>query len=74
MKYGAFHDLFWRFKNQMPQRIAASCPDVMFNVHSRVIDNEELVTFECKHLIHRIIDPDQGRREGVWMRGGGCGG
>ena len=42
----------------MPQRIAASCPDVMFNVHSREIEDEELVTFANKHLIHRIIDPD----------------
>ena len=58
MKYGAFHDLFWRFKSEMPEIIVASCPDVMFNMHSREIDDAELVTFANKHLIHRIIDPD----------------
>lgn len=58
MTYGAFRDLLWRFKREMPGHIAASCPDVMFNIHDREIDDAELVTFANKHLIHRIVEPD----------------
>ncbi|XP_028402712.1 uncharacterized protein LOC114525530 [Dendronephthya gigantea] len=58
IKFGSIYDLFWRFKKQTPQKMAVSCPDVMFNIQSRDIADEELVTFANKHAIHRIIDPD----------------
>ena len=54
--YGAFHDLFWRLMKRSPRELAVSCPDVMFNIMSRDVRDEELVTFANQHEIHRIVE------------------
>ena len=54
--YGAFHDLFWRLMRRIPRELVVSCPDVMFNIMSRDVRDEELVTFANQHEIHRIVE------------------
>ena len=39
-----------------PRELAVSCPDVMFNIMSRDVRDEELVTFANQHDIHRIVE------------------
>ena len=58
MPYGAFHDLFWRLKNSVSGHVAVSCPDVMFNVVTRDVKDEEYVTFAKKFQIQKWVDPD----------------
>ena len=54
---GAFRDLFWRLKKRHPEKISASCPDVMFQINTRDRSDEDLVAFANKHAIHRIVEP-----------------
>ena len=58
MEYGAFHDLFWRLKKEKLGKIAVSCPDVMFNVISRDVSDNEYASFANKHEIHKLIESD----------------
>ena len=54
---GVFRDLFWRLKKEMPEKIAAVCPDVMFNTNPSDLEDINYVSFANKHLIHRIVEP-----------------
>ena len=40
----------------MPEKIIATCPDVMFNTNPREVEDVEYVLFANKHLIHRIVE------------------
>ena len=56
MGKGVFRDLFWRLKKEMPEKVTAACPDVMFNTDPGEVDDVGYVEFADKHMIHRIVE------------------
>ena len=43
-------------KSESIGKMFVSCPDVMFNILDRGIDDEELVDFANKHAIHKLVE------------------
>ena len=42
LHFGSFQDIFWRLKLKHPEKVVASCPDVMFNKYEQEIPDEKI--------------------------------
>ena len=70
LHFGAFQDLFWRLKLKHPEKVVASCPDVMFDTYEREIPDEKYVALAKKWDLKKWVESN-GRVRWYGCRRGG---
>ena len=55
LHFGAFQDIFWRLKLKRPEKVVASCPDVMFDIYEREVPDEKYDALAQKWDVKKFI-------------------
>ena len=56
LPFGVFQDLFWRLKLEHSEKVAVSCPDVMFNTYERDIPDHRYAALAKKWDVKKWVD------------------
>lgn len=70
LHFGAFQDLFWRLKLKHPEKVVASCPDVMFDTYEQEVPDEKYVHLTQKWDVKKWVESN-GRVRWYGCRRGG---
>ena len=70
LHFGAFQDIFWRLKLKHPEKVVASCPDVMFNIYEQEIPDEKYDALAQKWDVKKWVESNGQVRWYGCRRGG----